>query len=1029
MITPKISVLKYMYRRYLPRYIRYAAFPIEVWKYTRGMHTDCGEYSKEDFEGEIRLGDRWRASYDSAHWFSSEITVPEGFDGKEMRLEFNIGGEALIRVNGVIRGSVTQSPGSQHREVIIINEKFNAGDVLKIDIEATVNSGDFCDEAMAGARDTEYTFKKAELTFIDTVAEGYWYDLQVGFEALDAIKDDYIRNAVYQAIDDSLHIVDFDFEEERVRESIAKAADYYREALSNIKYVPQSDVIYTSHSHIDVAWLWRIQESVRKGARTFSNNMALMDKYPEMTFAQSQAVLYDMMKRYYPDVYAKIKEKVANGQWDIVGNVWVEADTNIASGEALIRQLLYGREYFLTEFGTCSDTYWLPDCFGFSWALPQIIKRSGMKYFLTSKLNNNDTNRFPHTLFRWKGNNGDEIVAYLQRPSYNGEYRVSELMECETNDEKALFNTTMAMFGHGDGGGGAMHEMLERGKRLKNFPGLPSTSIGHVDRFFDKISEDYDKLPVWNHEMYYENHRGTYTSQAFVKKNNRKNEYRLSRGEMTSLFACALAGGEYPKAELEECWKILLTNQFHDILPGSSIHEVYEDARRDYAALSKRTSAVLADAIKRLNSKLKIEKDSVAVWNLTSLEQTCPVNVEVPCAGLCAVDENGDILPSTVTEKEGRFILTFTAPALPPMGCKVFALAKAENTAPAVKAEKTLLENSKLRVTLDENAIITSIYDKVNCRETLDGKGNLLSVSQDKCDHETAWNLEINYRKKMWELDSADSVEVTESNAQRGVIRVVRSFNKSTITQDIILNADSDELVFDTSVDWWETDKVLKAAFDVAVINTEATYDIAHGAIKRPTHSNTCYDAAMFEVCGHKWADLSEGGYGVSLLNDCKYGYDIHDSKMRITLMRAPTCPDPTGDHGVSTFVYTYYPHKNGWQDAETVRKALALNVAPVASFLTANNGEFDKVDSLITLSCDNVIIDAVKQAQDGNGIILRVVETQQRRGSVTVDWKLPASKVFATNLMETDEGEIEFANGRFSFDIKPFDVLTFRIV
>lgn len=1026
MQTPKIDVLKYMYRRYLPKYFYFDKMSVETWHRTKGVHSGYGEYTvDESFDGEIRLGDIWYAAYESADWFTAEVTVPESWEGKEVRFMLDIGGEALVTINDVIRGSVTS--GGQHREEILLNESFKAGDKLTIKIEATVHSGDFCDEAMDGAKVREHRFKKAEFVTVDNTVMGYWYDLDTAFEALDFIKDDYIRAAVYTAIDESLHVVDFDFEDERVRESVAKAAELFHKLLGEIKYVPQSEIIYTSHSHIDVAWLWRIRESVRKGARTFSNNMTLMDKYPEMTFAQSQAVLYDMMKRYNPDVYAKIKEKVANGQWDIVGNVWVEADTNIASGEALIRQLLYGREFFLKEFGKCSDTYWLPDCFGFSWALPQIIKRSGMKYFITSKLNNNDTNRFPHTIFRWKGNNGDDIIAYLQRAEYNGEYNVNEMKRVETTDEKTIVKTSMAMFGHGDGGGGAKSEMLERGRRLQNFPGLPATRIGHVSEFFDKVNEKRDELPVWNNEMYYENHRGTYTSQAFVKKYNRRNEYLLSRSEMAHIFAGALAKGEYPKALLEECWRGLLTNQFHDILPGSSIHEVYVDAKKDYAFLTEKTTGLLSSALSEINSEIRLENDSAVVWNLTSLEQHCPVNVEVPSADLVAFDDYGNVLPSAVAEKDGKFILTFTPDSLPAMTFRTFKIGKAECAAPAVTATATLLENKKLRVELNADGIITGIYDKLNDREVLEGKGNLLSISQDKCVHETAWNLEINYQKKMWELEKADKVEVIESNAQRGVIRTVHSFNKSTITQDIILNADSDEIVFDTTVDWWETDKVLKAAFDVAVINTEASYEIAHGAIRRPTHFNTSYDAAMFEVCGHKWADLSEGGYGVSILNDCKYGYDIHDSKMRITLMRSSTCPDRTADHGINTFTYVLYPHKNGWQDAQTVRKALALNVAPVASFIKAQPGTIGKVDSLAGISCDNVIIEAIKQAQDGNGIILRVVETQQRRGKVRVDWNLPGTKVVETNLMEVDETELDF-NGGFTFDIKPFDVRTFRI-
>lgn len=1027
MQTPKIDVLKYMHSRYLPKYFRFETLVIPEWSRRTGKHLGFGKYDMEGWPSTIRVGDRWFAAYESADFFTAEAEIPASFEGHEVRLLLDTGGETLVKVNGKAVGSTTCSPGGQHREEILLGSDLKAGEKLLIELESTVTSMDFCDEAMDGATRREHLFKKAELITVDTVAEGYYFDLQVAFEAMELIQDDRIRAAVYRAVDDSLHLVDFDFEEERVRASIGEAAKLYSKMLGEIKYIPQSEVIFTSHSHIDVAWLWRICESVRKSARTFSNNLTLMDKYPEMTFAQSQAVLYDMMKRTCPEIYERIKEKVKAGQWDIVGNVWVEADTNIASGEALIRQLLYGREFFLKEFGVCSDTYWLPDCFGFTWALPQIIRRSGMKYFLTSKLNNNDTNRFPHTLFRWKGNSGDEVVAYLQRASYNGEYNANDIRWAETSDERGIVNTTMAMFGHGDGGGGAKLEMLERGRRYKAFPGLPATKIGHVSDFFARVDEQHDELPVWNSEMYYENHRGTYTSQAFVKKANRRNEYLLSRGEAVSLFAKTLTGREYPREELEECWKILLTNQFHDILPGSSIHQVYEDARRDYAALTERTTALLDGALDALNSQLNAGCNSIAVWNLTSLPQSCPVSVEVPGEEFGVLGSDGNPLPSTVVKDGERFVLTFTPDSLPPMGVKLFPLSNSACELPVVIAEPERLENSKILVELSENGNITRIYDKVNDREVIDCKGNVLFIAQDKCVHETAWNLEVNYQKKMWELE-AESAEVLESSAQRGVLRFVYSFNKSKITQKVILNADSEELVFDTAVDWWETDKVLKAAFDVTVADTEATYEIAHGAIKRPTHTNTSFDAAQFEVCGHKWADLSEGGYGVSLLNDCKYGYDIHGSKMRITLMRSPTCPDRTADHGLNTFVYALYPHKGDWRQAGTVRRALALNIPPVGALIPPQMGQIGVPLSFVTVDTDNVIIDALKPAQDENGIILRLVETQQCRGKVTVKWNLPGTKVCETNLMECDEEELTMENGEFSFFVKPFEVRTFRI-
>lgn len=362
------------------------------------------------------------------------------------------------------------------------------------------------------------------------------------------------------------------------------------------------------------------------------------------------------------------------------------------------------------------------------------------------------------------------------------------------------------------------------------------------------------------------------------------------------------------------------------------------------------------------------------------------------------------------------------------MGYKVFKPGQKSTALPSVTVTVHGLENECLKVTLDENGILTSVYDKQNDREVLSGKGNLLTVFQDKCVHETAWNLELNYQKKFWELREARRIEVVESSELRGVIRIVRVFNKSTITQDIILGVGSDRLDFDTTVEWFESDKLLKAAFEVDILSAQATFETAHGAINRPNHWSNSFDLARFEQCAHKWVDLSEGGYGVSLLNDCKYGYDIKDNTMRISLMRAPTCPDRTSDRGTHTFIYSLYPHQNGWQDGGTVQKALALNVPLEAFLLNSQSGSLPGKKSFLSVDCANVIVDAIKTAQDGDGWIVRVYEAEQRRGKVKISCALPFAQVTECNLMEENEGEIAAADGEFAFTIKPFEVKTFRL-
>ena len=1022
MHTIKPGVLKDMHKQ-LRKYAILSKVDIPVWNYTRGMFLG-DKYEMEDFSGEIRTGERWYAAYDSAHFFKASVTVPDAMDGKEIRAKLQVGGEALIKLNGkYISGATTRDTIPDRTEVSL--GVHSAGEVLDFEIEATVDSMYFCDEAMDGAKYQECRMGDTFIFVADEDCEGYFVDIMVGFEALEFIKDEHIKAKVYAAIDDSLHIVDYDFDEPQVRKSIAEARKFYLAKLNEIDWVAQSKIILTGHSHIDVAWLWRIQESIRKSARTFMNVTSLMDVYEDMTFGQSQAVLYQMMKDHYPEIFEKIKEKVAANQWDICGNVWVEADTNLASGEALIRQVLYGTEFFKKEFGKVSKTYWLPDCFGFTWALPQIIKGCGMENFITSKLSYNDTNKFPYSMFMWQGNNGDRVNAHLLRPAYNCTYNIWELMTFDNEcNNKSDLNVSMGMYGYGDGGGGPTREMMERGKRLRNFPGLPKTEIGHVDEFFEHYHGIEDELPVWNGEMFYENHRGTFTSQAFVKKNNRKGEIMFTRDEMLAVVAEKLLGKEYPKEELEKGWRILMTNQFHDILPGSSIHEVFEDCRRDYAEMNKIGEAIKDDEFKALNALVSADKNTITVWNLASCESFEPVTVEGVPEGMYVAAADVFSLPCAYID--GKFV--FLPDVLAPMSCKVFTLKEGETPYAPVEAEKNLLENAMLRVELDENGTITSIYDKINEREALDGKGNVLTVSLDKCIHETAWNLELNYYKKMWEL-KAESIEVIESNAVRGVIRVTYAFNKSKIYQDVILYQNGESVVFDTTVDWHESDKVLKAGFDVSVIDTDATYDIAHGAIKRPTHWNTSFDLTRFEVAAHKWADLSEGGYGCSIINDCKYGYDIHNSHMRITLMRAPTCPDRTGDHGINTFKYAFHPHADDWR-FDTVQKALAFNVPPVAFYNeNAVDGSLGSEYSFVTVDKKNITVDALKKAQDGNGYILRVVEDEQRRGKCRIDLGFGFDKVIECNMIEEDKAEIASDESGFEFTINPFEVKTFRII
>lgn len=998
------------------------------WRSYTGMHVSPNNIVLDDKPPvTLGLGDRWNVGYDETRYFEAEITVPSNFEGKKVYLSIDFGGEALVRINGEIVGAVSsrENSGWVHRTEILFKDGVKTVEKLNIQIEGTVDCAGFCNNAMAGEKYMEYRMKKAELIAVDKLTESYWFDISTAWDAYENCEDQYVKSRLFNAMDDSVHQLDFDFGGEAFIASVPKAVNVLWGEIEKIEYSTPGEVIMAGHSHLDVAWLWTVREITRKTARTFANNLALMDNYPDFKFTQSQAVLYDFMKKHYPDIFERVKEKVKNGQWEIVGNAWVEADTNIASGEALVRQLLYGREFFMKEFGVSSDIYWLPDCFGFTWALPQIIKRSGMKYFMTSKLFYNDTNEFPHSVFRWRSHSGDEILAYLCKQPYQSEYNAEYVTSLRKNNrQNSIVDVSCGMFGYGDGGGGCTYKQVETGKRIEKLPGMPKTTNGKVADFFKAIDGDFDKLPVYDGELYYENHRGTFTSQAFIKENNRRGEFMMRNAEILNVFG----GKEYPAEKMEEAWKILLINQFHDILPGTSIHEAMENTREEYAQLRQLGGELVRMGKDGILNKVSVKDDSVLVWNMLTWQTKGIVKAEIPYMAKGIKNSDGKLLTSKVYEENGKYYIEFLADPVPAFGYGVFTLCDETAEVENVKVTKNTIENKYLKVVIDDNGLIDEVTDKTTGRQILTGKGNLMTISHDKPIHESAWNMEFDYQMKFWELRDAESVEVVEASPLRGAVRVVRKFHESTITQDIILEKDKPTLDFDTTVDWHEREKVLKAEFPVDIRNRNASCEIAHGAAEYPTHYNTCYDQAKFEFCAHKWADLSEGGYGASIINDCKYGYNVHDNMMKITLLRGPICPDPMGDLGMHHFRYSFYPHAGTWRDADTVRLGFEENVRLEGEFIGGTGGN-DVGHTYAKLDGESVILDAVKPAQDGRGYIVRMYESETRHCTVKASFELEYSKVIECNLMECDEQEIDCENGEFTFKMKPHEVKTFRLV
>ncbi|MBE6732281.1 MAG: alpha-mannosidase [Ruminococcaceae bacterium] len=1017
----------------------------------------------EDYS-EIKIGDHWQSTFNKTRFFKAKVRIPENYENKTKVLVLDLGGEGQVRINGEIVSGIVSYKDSSYltphlRSRVIIPEKYKAGEEIEIECECCFN---FLESGYSINRPgmspvVEYTVRTAFLATLEEEAEEYYFDLKNAVEAMDTFKnpfdtleesnarihnytvnkiirasnqDSYLHSKLFKIIMDSVNQLEFEFDRETLLNSIPKAKEVLKKGLESIPHKASAMVKFVGQSHIDTAWLWPLKETVRKCGKTFSNVLSLMDKYPEFIFAFSQPQLFAYLEEFYPDLFEKVKERVNEGRIELVGNAWVEMDTNVPSGESLVRQLLYGREYYLEKFGKESKVFWMPDVFGYTWALPQIMKRSGVDYFFTSKLVNNDTNNFPHSLFKWKGTDGTEILSYLQRLTYNGDLSATTLSEIyNLFTEKEHADTLLMTIGYGDGGGGPTYQMLEKAKRLKNFPGLPESEFATAESFFKEAEKCEDDLSVWNDEMYYEFHRGTYTSQADVKKNNRKGELYLRKTEIACTLAALTAGKKYPAKEIGDIWKKLLTNQFHDILPGSSIHEVYEDCKVIYKEIFCSAEKIFSEAMGTLNASLGLKENQFAVWNFLGFENSGTVKVSLKGDFDTVRDSLGEKLEASFSKNGDYTEFLVNVKSVPSIGVKIFTATKENSENIKGTATKEVFENKYLKLTFDSDGNILSLYDKEAEREVFTNEkvSNLLTIFEDIPHRESAWNIDMEYQNHFTELLKSESVELSENSEVRSVLKVVKKYNKSTITQEIILEKDAKRVDFKTHVDWYETQRMLKAAFYPDVLSSKATYEIQFGAIERPTHYNTSYDKAKFEVCGHKWADLSEGNYGVSILNDCKYGYDIKDNRMRITLLRAPTFPDPTGDKGVHDFVYSIYPHTDSWQNASTVKEAYKVNV-PMEVFTCEDSSDEPVIHSFITVDKKNVIIDTIKGAQDGDGIIVRVYEAEGGRVNTSLKFGFNVKEAIETNLMEVNEKNMEIKDNTVNFRIKPFEVKTFRI-
>ena len=884
-----------------------------------------------------------------------------------------------------------------------------------------------------------------ELKDINREAAGLVYDIRVPWEAACLCPEgDRDRELTLQILSDALDLLDLrNPQSEDFNASIRAARAFlqteYYEKRKDMDVEAVADCI--GHTHIDCAWLWDLYQTRHKAVRSFATMLKLMERYPEFRFMSSQPLLYKYVKEDQPELYARIKEAVRRGQWKPEGGMWVEADCNLSSGESLVRQFLHGQEFFEKEFGCRTRILWLPDVFGYSAALPQILRKSGVDYFMTSKLSWSEFNLSPYDTFRWKGIDGTEVLTHFtpSRDATPDELH-SDLAHFTTYNamlaplqikggwqrfqQKAVDNHFIVSYGYGDGGGGSTDWMIENARRMSvPLPGLPVVRQCMPDTFFEELEKrvwDKPDLPKWSGELYLEYHRGTYTAMARNKRFNRKMELALRDAEFLCSYAHQLTGFAYPAGELHDLWETVLTLQFHDILPGSSIKKVYDDALEMYTDAVEAVEAIRRQALQALADRLG---GDVAAFNTLSAERDDLICFEAPDTVTGLQDETGEIYPVQFEDGRARAFVR----GLPALSAKAFRFVEGGEREPSVHADRNGFETPFFSGTFDAAMRITSLIDR-RCGRELCKPGESLNriVCYENLPHNyDAWDINIYYDRRKWEVTDVREVNVVSEGPVSARLRVHYSFNLSEIRQDIVFYKDIPRIDFETTVDWKEQHYLLKAHFPVDIFYNEATYDIQYGNVRRATHKNTSWDVARFEVCAHKWADVSEAGFGFSLMNDCKYGYSVDENSIALTLLKSSTYPNPEADQEIHHFTYSIMPHPGDWREADTPQAAYRLNI-PVLT--TKGCGSASSLPAFARVDQKNVMIEAVKQQLDGEDTIIRLYECHGARTEVTMTLGEAPRSVKVVNLLEDEISDASWKDNKVTFTLKPYEIMTFKV-
>lgn len=921
---------------------------------------------------ELREGDKWANHTFDCAWFHLEGVVPAACEGKNTVLLIDLGGEGLIvdakgePVQGItcIASQHDYRLGRPGKWVYPFMAEGKAGTPIDVWVDAAAND-------LFGNLKNDGRVQTMRVGIWDKALFDLFYDMVV---LVDFLKCSDEKTARYN------HILFELYEGCCQNDGYASLSRATKKLLAMKGGDASLTFTAIGHAHMDLAWEWPIRETKRKGARTFSTALALMERYPDYIFGASQPQYFQWMKEEYPGLYESIRQKVAEGRLEPQGCAWVEADMNLAGGEALVRQFLYGKQFFMDEFGVDVKVLWLPDVFGYNAALPQLLVKSGNEVFMTQKLSWSQHNKFPHQTFRWKGIDGTEIFTHmLPEETYNSPINPRSLRLAEENYfDNGVCDEALILFGIGDGGGGPGMEHLEAAQRVKDLAGLCPSQQGWAQPMLLRMKENnWDKVPVWAGELYLERHQGTYTTAAPNKKYNRLMEHALRDLELYALLT-----GDYPKAELDEIWKEVLLYQFHDILPGSSIQRVYTESQARYKILYKKTEALIKERLQKLAGDQEL-----TLFNSLSWERT------------------------TIVEHEDGFYRV----TVPAMG---YTSEKGEPVPLTAKTCANVLENRFLRAEFGPDGALISLFDKRTQTESIQSPSGKFAVWQEA--NADCWDIDIEYLDKKPEYFTLIGQTFGMEGAE-AVCRQSFTYGASTIRTRVSLGEDDECLTWTTDADWQESDVMLRTAFDTNIVTDQGGFDIQYGLLHRPNHDNTLWDKAKFEVCAHKWVDLSESDRGVALLNDCKYGFRVKGSVIDMAILRAQHRPSDLTDKGQHTLRYALYPHAGNEKSGKVKEAAYAFNIP-----LRQLRGSGSESCNRSLLNAQNVIVEAVKAAEDGNGLILRAYEPYGTRCQMAIQLDVEYS-ITPCDLMEKSIDESFTANA-IRGEVKPFEILTWRI-